>query len=209
MKKLILLLVFTPTILLSQANKLGIGVVHFGSPTGTLVFYRDTLKKVIIHSIEFSERGNHYGILEKNEWLNPVQSVYFVGGGYLVNLDITCLKASGNWFKVLCNPTTNESYRIYQNNQMSFAAWNEFLMSKVGVRRKDKRSKIYKVDNINSDTVSLKAFELLRVLEVKGYWMKVGIHKISTETIIDGEVIPLGWIKWRNDNSLLIHYFDS
>ena len=92
---------------------------------------------------------------------------------------------------------------------MNFSGWNEYLKSKFCVKRKDVKNHIYKSDNMKSEVVNFTGYEFFRVLEIKANWMKIGYHKITTETLIDGEVMTLGWIQWRDSNSLLIEYFNN
>jgi hypothetical protein len=196
-------------------NMLGIGVIRLSNPTGTLKFYGDTTKNIENKQIPFSKSESNLKTIESNNFLTPIQPMEFDGDGNLLNLDLICLDKKNNWYYVNIHYGSVEKYWVKIDSSLTFSTWDDYLKSMLCITRKKITDKIYKTTDLKSDTIDFKKYECFRVLEISGNWMKIGYYQDSTDkyngdTIyIGGPIIDLGWIIWRDSNSLLINYYEN
>jgi hypothetical protein len=216
MRYLFILICLISEIAYSQSdNMLGTGVIRFSNPTDTLNFYGDTINSIIKKQIPFSKRESNFKTLESNNFLTPVQSMEFDGDGNLLNLDLICLDKKNKWCYVNIHYGSEEKYWIKIDNSLTFNTWDDYLKSMLCITRRKATDKIYKTNDLKSDTIDFKKYECFRVLEISGYWLKIGYYQDSTDkyngdtVYIGGPIIDLGWIIWRDSNSLLINYYDN
>jgi hypothetical protein len=117
------------------------------------------------------------------------------------------LKASNDKFaQVIVNNATGKSYWIKTNKSMTSLTWQAFLQDKFGVSRINaSKQKIKKLPSANSADLNYKGKDCFQVKSMKGDWIE-----IFTADYCDTDnktKIKSGWIKWRNNNKLLIEYF--
>jgi hypothetical protein len=125
------------------------------------------------------------------------------------------LDKKNNWVYVNIHYGSLEKYWVKMRSYMTFYTWNDYLKNMLCITRINFTDKIYKTNDIKSDTINFKKYECFRVLGMTGNWMKIGYYRDSTDkydgntTYIGGPIIDLGWIIWRNSNLLLIKYYDN
>ncbi|MCQ0112608.1 hypothetical protein [Zhouia amylolytica] len=132
--------------------------------------------------------------------------------------------------------STSNSYKILTNNDeikyipktidYVFWSWEEYLTESFGIRRKRddiniKNQPIKSSPDLNSSTIQLpdERYELLCVLAVKDDWIKIKYDCFYNKDNNQNEGMPcstyisectdsaIGWLKWKNDNKLLIDIF--
>jgi hypothetical protein len=213
---LIIVILLISRIALSQSDdKLGIGVIRLLYPSNALVFYKDTLTRIVEKKIPFSKSESNYKTLELNSWFSPIQSIAFDEWENIIDFDIICIENNNKWYHVLIDSDKDENYWLQWDSSMTFTLWSDLLKNMLCITRKDSTEKIYKTNDLKADTIVFKKYECFRAIEINGYWMKIGYYKDSTDKYegnsiyIGGDLIELGWIIWRDDNSILINYYDN
>jgi hypothetical protein len=213
MFSLILISCLIPIIGYSQTDdKLGIGVLKLSYPSNELNFYNDTINLNNFRQIPFSKSETNIKIFDKIDWLLPVQFFVTDEFGSITNFEILCLEKRNTWYRVSGNTDSNKIYWLKNDSLLSFYTWNDLLNEMFCIRRVDSTDKIYKLNSLQSDTIPYFKDECFRVLEINGYWMKIGCYPEydnSKDASNQPGIIDLGWILWRNENSLLIQYYDN
>lgn len=190
-------------------DPLGIGLIRITYPENEMAFYTDTIDKKIQHEIVFSENETQYTIIKKHSFIQPVQLIVCDSEENIKYYEIICLEETKNWFRVRTNLDSDNSYWVKKYPFLTLLKWEEYLKGILCVKRINNEDKIFRSHDNSSGIIEFKTeFECFRVLEINGQWMRVGYYSDINEGYIGGEIIDLGWIKWRNDNFLLINYYD-
>jgi len=210
MKNLFFLLFLTSKIAISQNDdRLGIGIVNLNYPKKPLLFLEDTVKKKVKYRIPFSAKEKISETLLNNSWLIPVQSLFFGPEGIPNNFDMICMEHQRFWLRVKVDPKSDASYWVHIDESLSFFEWNKYLNSKFCVRRIDGKNKIRKLNSVTSDSIDSKRYDCSKVIEVKGYWLKVKPFMNKQGETVTKDDGSFGWIQWRNKNSLMIYYYNN
>lgn len=213
MLSLVLISCLIPIFGYSQTDdKLGIGVLKLTYPSNELNFYDDTINLNNYKLIPFSKSKSNLEIYNKIDWLLPVQFMVTDEFGNITNFEILCLEKRNNWFRVSGNTEGHKIYWLKNDSSLSFDTWIDLLNHMYCISRVDSTDKIYKQNSLGSDTIAYFKDECFRVLEINGYWMKIGCYPeydYSKDASNQPDIIDLGWILWRDENSLLIKYYDN
>jgi hypothetical protein len=140
-------------------------------------------------------------------------------------MHFVCLSITGKSYKVLTN--YSEYKYLPKNGKYLYQTWGKYILSSYGVRRfydQDKQrfsdQPIRALNNNTSDTVNIpKGLELLCPLEIREDWIRVKYDCFYSKENNEHEGAPCqkyvnkcnpsttGWLKWRQDNKLLIDIF--
>ena len=140
-------------------------------------------------------------------------------------MHFVCLKENKVSYEILVNHSTIRY--LPKSKQYTFLTWNDYILQSYGIRRlTDENGDISaelplrKQPNNNSDTISIpKGLEMFCPLEIRGDWVKVQYDCFynNENNPYEGEPChnfinkckaPLtGWLKWRNNNHVLIDIF--
>lgn len=142
-------------------------------------------------------------------------------------LCFSCITKGSNYYEVIISDS-GESMYLPINNLTKFITWDKFLIGSFGVRRKNEtlkdqsKQRLYKAPSEKSLVIEIpnEDQELLCVQDVKNEWIKVKydctyntdeyLHHegLPCKRYIDScETSPSGWLKWRNNDSLLIELY--
>jgi hypothetical protein len=132
-------------------------------------------------------------------------------------MHFVCVNESGNAYKLLTSST--ELKYIPRTKASSLRTWDDYILQSFGIRRKTS-SPVYQEPEENPKTVPIpEGHEMFCPMEVKGNWVKVRYDCFYNmknnphegepcQTFIDKCDKPLtGWLKWRDQNKLLIDIF--
>jgi hypothetical protein len=162
------------------------------NPKQQLIFFDDPS----INSI------NIQNLKEQSTWLKP----------YAINLDydIFYLKYThlkGNWVQVIVNDSTGETLWLMKDKHTKEVTWEDFWASQTYIYRLTSNNPIHVEPKTKSDTISPKrTITTFQVLKVNNNWIfvkEVNVDKEFYGWIADNELIK-GWIKWKDDQQLLI-----
>lgn len=209
MKKLLLLLALAVSPLLRAdgfESTYGLGLVHFDlKTTSSIVFYSaaDTSKRMATTlSFSYDKKAKTAALTKGNEsgWLSPE----ILDPAHLL-LSMRCLEKSAGWFKVVTNNRTGATAYLHASDNMTYNTWlQEMETAKHVTRVKKETNPICKSPN-NSLTYpwDAKYPDCFRPTVLLGQWMKVE----TRSDCADGTTkIKEGWIRWRDDDNLLINY---
>lgn len=137
----------------------------------------------------------------------------------------------------ICLSVTNQSYKVLINysdvkflprtKAYEFITWNNYILQSFGVRRLRTKTggissnqPLRKSDNDTTETLTIpQGHELFCPIEVKGDWLKVTYDCFYNDenNVFEGEPCHnyiakcqnplLGWLKWKQDNKILIDIF--
>ncbi|MDB5012478.1 MAG: hypothetical protein JWQ25_680 [Daejeonella sp.] len=201
-------LFFLTTNVFAQSNlNLGVGVLEVNiDALPTLSFFSDTLtakptKRVTI----VKNANNEFSLNSKvsNSWLAPE--------GLWLDYSIftfRCSRKLGNWCEVYVNNANHAKFWIKLNRNLLYHNWTKYLATQatwIG-KRAEYSVSVKAFPTENSKTIKMmEKDDCFVVLQVKGDWMK-----IQTSEVLDcsSSKFPVrsGWIRWRNNNKLLVEY---
>ena len=185
---------------------LGLGLVIL--PDEFILYEDSALTKVFCERIMFNEVNVRPEICAK--FCKPEYSI----------MHLVCVNMNENSYSVLIDSST-VAYAP-RNDQYTFNQWGEYITSSLGIRRKPefmKDNPLKPEPTSKGKSISLpKGNESLCAMEVKGDWVKVKYDCFQTKDNNEylGEPCVLyislcetqvGWIKWRDEETLLIDLF--
>jgi hypothetical protein len=133
-------------------------------------------------------------------------------------LHFICIESTSLYHKILINeseikycPTTN----LYQ-----YVSWDKYILESFGIRRDNEKVPLRLSPNEKSETILVpKDYEMFCPIEIKGNWVKVKYDCFYNEdnNPHEGELCKnyiekcknpvTGWLKWRENNTVLIDIF--
>ena len=112
------------------------------------------------------------------------------------------------WHKVIVDKTSGKMMWILQSPQVKFFKWKDYLTNTTGVERlTPSDNPVYKSIFPLKTLLDFKEQDCLKIVKVKGYWAKVRYNEEMCPHLNKYNSLPKGWIKWRNDKTMLIRYF--
>ena len=204
--KIILTLFFSLTLLTAFAqSKLGIGIVSIDFNDETRIdFYESSDLTKILKTVEFfnDESINSWNIRNLNShrnWLQP-ESLWLDYHQFMFRVkteNIDCFEVYVSDYKTMW---------IKKTDLTNFRTWQEYLQNMFSVERIDKNTQnIYsrpftKSEIIKSDNKD----DCFKVKRMQNDWIEV-----ETNHHCENKKKITGWIKWRNNDELLINYFTT
>lgn len=136
-------------------------------------------------------------------------------------MHFVCIGENAKSYKILTGPFEHKF--LPKRKEYEFKTWEKYILESFGVRRKiESEPKQQLKEQSTEDSKDLKTpegFELFCPMEIKGDWIKVKYDCFynAKDSQYEGQPCnnyidkcdnPLtGWIKWRNQNKLLIDIF--
>lgn len=194
-------------LLFSQCNQeklvsaIGIGVMDYTRMAYDRMTFYESPEGKVKHVISFRDRASN-DHFTKQKWFSP-------RAGDAITLNYTCLENKNPWYKVVVNESTHESCWLKDTSAAAFTNWESFIGSVVIVRTLDSNAAIYQRPDSHSEIITFRPPIVNRsVMAVDGEWMKVAYFTGDTDRLMlgGGERVPLGWIRWRTEDQLLIDY---
>jgi hypothetical protein len=209
MKKLFLLLALAVSPLLRADNfetAYGTGLVHFDlKTTTTVVFYSapDTSKRMgTTLTFSYDKKTKTATLVKGNEnnWLKPE----ILDPAHLI-FSMRCLEKSGGWFKVVTNNQSGATAYLHAADNMSYNTWIQEIQSAKQITRIKKETN--PICKAASSPLTYpwdqKYPDCFRPITILGQWVKIE----TRSDCADGTTkIKEGWIRWRDDDNLLINY---
>lgn len=165
-------------------------------PTQTIKVYDDKeIKSFNIESLESIRK----------EWFKPIHFHldYFI-------FYFQCSVIEKDWYQVVVNEQTNLKYWVKKSSDLEFIQWEKFISGVTAVRPiQADDNPIRQEPKINSKPTNHQLIDCLSPVEVQGDWMKVKVEPaVCDKTFeMEGQEFVEGFIKWKNDKKLLIHYW--
>ena len=186
----------------ASVETLGVGLVKPRLLTGQrLYFYNrpedDRVPAMMppLDSLVFGEGRHHVDIKSAPPWFWP--EVMKMDYGLLLLRARTLKK---NWIEVVVNQQTGLT-RWVDRQAVEFIDWPTFLLNVVAVEVTDAVANPIRVKPLDHAGILAEAPDIpLPPLAIRGSWMQV-----STADVAD-RMPPSGWIRWRDDDRLLIRY---
>lgn len=169
------------------AKTLGIGLVKL-SPTKVLYAYKDYTLTQGTETYTFAQED---GMVSPKFFDKNFNLCYFV-----------CLDKTKDYYKILINPLEERYIKVADG--FDFLEWDDFLRNEKFsfISRKDPtQNQLHRAPNEKSRELhneDKSFFDMMTPLNIEGDWVKVRYFDKKKNR-------KAGWIKWRNDNKLLIH----
>lgn len=212
MRLLIISILLLLTIQVWSQTDLGIGLVTVDFDDKTVLeFYSDTIESRPEKIVEFFDDRtiNSWNIkdLEKHkEWLQPevLWLEYFA-------FTFRCLTKTDEWFEIMVNNETKSTYWIKKTDSIKFKNWEEYLKDMFGVERLSEFPQQIRTEPTdNSPEIQYQKKDCFVVTSMKGDWIEIATPDYCDENFTDSkQSIKSGWIKWRQEDQLVINYFTT
>jgi hypothetical protein len=181
----------------------GSGMIIFDiNKLSSLSLYADTNGRSAPRTVSFSL--NKVGVPE----IDSSSRQWFVPEQFHPSYDIFMMRVSAlgsGWVQCFVNER-GDRYWLRRNSTQVFMKWNEFLLRRAGTINKlpDVETPIYAAPQVSSKMIRmLNGDDCLKVVEVKGEWMRV-----RSEKQCDGSAsrVRSGWIRWKKNDRIVIGY---
>jgi len=202
---LILILFILASVNLWAQTEIGIGLVQINFDDKTIVnFYNSPQDKKPVKTLQFFndteiDSWNIRDLEKQKIWLKP--EVLWIDYSSLV---FRCTEIRNNWYKIIVNNQSGQIFWIQKKDQFKFETWETFLKEMFSIYRTDGQ-KIRKSPLQTSDEIIYNGEDCFKVKSMKGDWIEISTTDSCEEE--KNNIIKSGWIKWRNENTLLINYF--
>jgi hypothetical protein len=189
----------------NNVNSLGIGLIK--APL-EFVLYNDSLLSSIYATINIEAEENSINFCPK--FYKPDYGI----------LQFVCLEKTSTFFKILIN--NSEIKFLELSKEYDFVSWKDYILTSYGIRRKETylNLPLFAKSNENAQVITIPdGYELFCPLEVDGDWVKVKYDCFYNDknNSFEGETCHqyidkcknsvIGWLKWKNENDLLIEIF--
>jgi hypothetical protein len=118
---------------------------------------------------------------------------------------LRAVTVSRNWIEVVVNNSsprprfTPHTFWVARESVV-FSYWPEFLLSVAAVEVLDaSATPLHQEPDDKARVLPFPSQPLLRPFAIQGYWMQVA-------TVDEANTAPIGWIRWRDDDQLLLSY---
>lgn len=202
--KTLLNLFFTLTsLMIFGQSEVGIGIVSINFDDKTIIEFYETsdltkrLKIVEFFNDESIKSWNIKNLESHKGWLKP-ESMWLDYGQF----KFRCKTKIENCFEVYVSDT--KTMWIQKQDFTKFKNWEEYLRNMFRVERSNKNEQnIYSNPFTKSEIIESKN-DCFNVKQMQGEWIEV-----ETAEHCETEQKILGWIKWRNGNTILINYYTT
>jgi hypothetical protein len=190
----------------NKTYNLGIGLIK--APT-TFEIFNDSL---------LTERMLKINVYEDEDHINFCSVFHKPDYGIM---HFICIEENENFYKVLIG--FSDQKFLPKREDYQFKSWKDYILESFGIRRalEFKETTFLKREPLdNSQTITIPdGHELFCPVEVKGDWVKVKYDcfynttnnpyegQLCHEYIDTCEKEMIGWLKWRNENEILIDIF--
>lgn len=111
-----------------------------------------------------------------------------------------CVGKKGSFYRILIDEKKQiEKLISVQEKNLIFQTWPQHILSVFSVDFDYKKNPLRNENNIRSRLIRFNKEELYRPLKIIGDWLQVGWG--------DDENLKKGWIKWIDNDTLLVHLF--
>ena len=204
MMKLLILYLCLASYSLNKDIEAGIAEVEFDHPS-FIKFYNKPDDDHFIKSIELINNKETHSVEFKDPdsfrvWARPE---FFKPDYY--RLAFRCKTKTERWLEIIVNDETGETLWVKYDHSFKYEGWLEFLREAFTIGRNEPTTNpIYTKPDINSAMINDSGRQdFFKVKSIKGDWMEI----YDPEWANVNENIASGWIKWKKDGKLLIHYY--
>jgi len=193
----------------SQDN-IGIGIIRFDFNKTTIVDFYDKVEGKVNKRLSFYEQDKNIDVFDKQhygqiDWIEPEFGKAFDGDGIVNLFVLRCKQQIGQWFEVIANKDNGQTYWIRQCNYTKFKTWEDYLKGMLIIRMLNTNNGIFYEPKQNATRLKLGGENCFRATAMEGDWIKI-IRYTNCLADLTLDKKPIGWIKWRNMESLLIEY---
>jgi hypothetical protein len=122
-------------------------------------------------------------------------------------LALKCVGKDATRFKVVVNETTGLAKFIRRSDQaLKFQTWREHILDLFAVGFDPSKNPLRIAPTERAKAIRLRADVIYHPLQMNGRWLKVS-WSISGEQNDKGKKISYGWVKWKENNRLLLDLF--
>lgn len=193
-------------------TEVGIGLVSINFDEQTVVhFYDNAQDQQPIRTLNFLDdpSTNSWNIFDLDfhkTWLNP--EIIWLDYAQFV---FRCTSVSDNWLQVIINNETGEQLWIKRSESIEFETWESFLKGMFMITRLETNSQAIRVlPSGNAEEIIYTSNDCFQVKSMKGDWIEIfNSENCDDDEVNSKEKISSGWIKWRDQNNLLIIYYPT
>lgn len=122
-------------------------------------------------------------------------------------LVLKCIGTDATRFEVVVNETTRLTKFVRKNdNTLRFETWESHILNLFAVGFNQSKNPLLDAPAKRAKQVRAPKGAIFHPVEIKGEWLRVRWN-ISEEITDASEKIGYGWIKWKEDNNILIEFF--
>ena len=175
-----------------------------------LNLYRSNSEDALAKTVEIKWNDNNGGYVEtKNIEFIKVKDFYLEEPHYI--LMFNCLKEINGFYEVIINVDTKETMWLKKQSTIQLKLWDDFLKSVICLSSLDAQTNQIRVKPNDNSEVAMENVkdECFEVIEVKGDWLNIRCFVIDFDMLDEKYRDFNGWLKWRDENELLIEYYLS
>ncbi|UZR97521.1 hypothetical protein [Chondrinema litorale] len=188
-------------------TSIGIGLVKVDFDDKTVLnFYENKgdvnpIKRIEFFNDEKIQSWNIRDLKVHQQWLRP--EVLWLNYYSFV---FRCISDSNDWFEVLVNQDSGQTYWIKKQDILIFNTWEEYLKSMFSIARlSTEKQSIWESPSFNSQEIEYEGEDCFQVKSMKGEWIEI----YTPSHCIDKNIIKKGWIRWRDNNKILVEYYSE
>jgi len=173
-----------------------------------LNFYRSDSESELDRKIEISWNDSDGGYVEtQNTDFLKVKDFYLEEPHYILMFNY--LRESNGFYEVIVNTETKETMWIKKQSTIHVKLWDEFLQSVVCLSASNPEANQVRIEPKEDSNVAIENIkdECWYVSEINGEWIKVECSEIDFDLTDEKYKYFSGWLKWRDENELLIKYY--
>jgi len=122
-------------------------------------------------------------------------------------LVLKCTETTDRFFEVVVNEQTGLKKYVKANDPvLKFETWEKFVLSVFAVNFDKKANPLLEAPNGRVKSVAVPSDANFRPVETEGDWLKVRWGPDAAKTR-DAMPNASGWIRWKNDGTLLVDFY--
>ena len=208
MKYLLLYLILG---LSASPDVIPIGMVSVKVEIGVkLRFYNSPFENMPSKSVEMIFDSSTHSIAIKDrhlsvDWLLPEDLSLDHAVFYL-----SCLDQKVGWLQVVVNEQTGKMLWLKEDDNLHYLTWADFFKEMSAIDRADPTANpIYTKPDTLSKQIPYTGNDFFAVRQIHGDWMEIYSPAMADSTVGVYHRISSGWIRWRDDDKLLIGYYSK
>jgi hypothetical protein len=115
-----------------------------------------------------------------------------------------CKNRVNGWLEVIVNNNTGLSYWLKETEVNKYIDWGTYFQ-RIYCIKKSINNPIFDNPSESANKVSFEGKDCFKVNSMKDEWIEVNLTDENTKSSSQA-AIKTGWIRWRNNNDVLIKY---
>ena len=194
----------------SNDTTIHINNVMTGQNYGRIGGHTDRILCMAISELVMRNNNHiHIAVTGSRDQVMCIKKMYDFDGSFVSFLDSSSTEQLFDDWKSYTYPKqSGKTMWVLQCPQLTYFSWKNYLPNTTGIARKNiATNPIYKNIFPYKTALHFKEQEGLKIIKVRGKWAKIGFSTELSPHLNQYVTLPKGWIKWRDEEDLLIQYF--